>query len=55
VVTANLPAELSKASDFSPSSIKARIRIGYQNAIDQGIAEQPTGPDRHRRPVPTRA
>lgn len=55
VVTADFPDELSKASDFSPSSIDARIRIGYQNAIDQGICELPTAPARGRRPVPARA
>jgi hypothetical protein len=31
-VTSSLPAELSNASDFSRSSIEARINAGYQDA-----------------------
>jgi len=38
VVTSSLPAELSNASDFSRSSIEARIQAGYDDAIAQGIA-----------------
>src|SRR4051795_9943987 len=37
VVTSTLPAELSNASDFSRSTIRARIQAGYQDAIAQGI------------------
>jgi NTE family protein len=37
VVTSSLPAELSNASDFSRSSIEARIQAGYDDAITQGI------------------
>jgi len=37
VVTSSLPAELSNASDFSRSSIEARIEAGYQDAVAQGI------------------
>jgi predicted acylesterase/phospholipase RssA len=38
VVTSSLPAELSHASDFSRSSVEARIRAGYADAVAQGIA-----------------
>ncbi|MDP8929038.1 MAG: patatin-like phospholipase family protein [Actinomycetota bacterium] len=37
VVTAGLPDELSKASDFSHISIEARIQAGYDDATAQGI------------------
>ena len=37
VVTSSLPAELSNASDFSRSSVEARIQAGYEDAIRQGI------------------
>jgi NTE family protein len=37
VVTSNLPPALSNASDFSRSSIQARIQAGYDDAIEQGI------------------
>lgn len=37
VVTSCLPDELSKASDFSRSSIQARIQAGYDDAIRQRI------------------
>jgi NTE family protein len=37
VVTANLPAQLSHASDFSRTSIETRIQAGYDDAIAQGI------------------
>ena len=37
VVTSSLPPELSNASDFSRSSIEARIEAGYADAIAQGI------------------
>lgn len=37
VVTSNLPAELSNATDFSRASIEARIQAGYHDAIAQGI------------------
>lgn len=37
VVTSSLPPELSNASDFSRSSIEARIEAGYDDAIAQGI------------------
>ncbi|MDQ3973325.1 MAG: hypothetical protein M3276_03140, partial [Actinomycetota bacterium] len=37
VVTAGLPDELSKASDFSRASIEARIQAGYDDATAQGI------------------
>jgi NTE family protein len=37
VVTSSLPAELSNASDFSCSSVDARIQAGYDDAIAQGI------------------
>jgi hypothetical protein len=39
VVTSNLPPELSNAADFSRTSIEARIRAGYQDAINQGIGD----------------
>ena len=39
VVTSNLPPELSNAGDFSRSSIEARIRAGYQDAMEQGIGD----------------
>ena len=51
VVTSPLPAELSRASDFSRSTIEARIRAGHDDAIAQGIGhvdiETPSRP--HRR------
>ena len=37
VVTASFPAELSNASDFSRSSVEARIQAGHEDAIEQGI------------------
>ena len=37
LVTSNLPAKLSNASDFSRSSIEARIKAGHEHAIAQGI------------------
>ncbi len=37
VVTSRLPDELSKSSDFSRSSIEARIRAGYDDALRQEI------------------
>ena len=37
VVTSSLPAELSNASDFSRSSVEARIQAGSEDAIKQGI------------------
>ena len=37
VVTSSLPPELSNASDFSRTSVEARIRAGYDDAIAQGI------------------
>lgn len=37
VVTSSLPADLSNASDFSASSIEARIQAGYDDAVEQGI------------------
>ena len=39
VVTSNLPPQLSNAGDFSRSSIEARIRAGYQDAMEQGIGD----------------
>ena len=39
VVTSNLPPELSNAGDFSRSSIEARIRAGYEDAMEQGIGD----------------
>jgi hypothetical protein len=35
VVTSSLPPELSNAGDFSRSSIEARIRAGYEDAMNQ--------------------
>ena len=37
VVSARFPSALANASDFSPTSIDARIRVGYQNALDAGL------------------
>jgi predicted acylesterase/phospholipase RssA len=37
VVTSSLPAELSNASDFSSTSIQARIEAGHRDAVAQGI------------------
>jgi NTE family protein len=37
VVTSNLPHALNNASDFSRSSINARIQAGYVDAIRQGV------------------
>lgn len=37
VVTSSLSPALSKASDFSRSTIQARIQAGYDDAIKQGI------------------
>jgi len=37
VVTSSLSPGLSNASDFSRSSIEARIRAGYEDAVAQGI------------------
>ena len=39
VVTSSLPPELSNAGDSSRSSIEARIRAGYQDAMPQGIGD----------------
>src|SRR4051794_20748412 len=39
VVTPSLPPELSNAGDFSHSSIEARIRAGYEDAMAQGVGE----------------
>jgi NTE family protein len=39
VITSNLPPELSNASDFSRTSIEARIQAGYNDAIAQGIGD----------------
>jgi NTE family protein len=39
VVTSNLPPLLSNASDFSRTSIEARIQAGYQDATRQGIGD----------------
>jgi hypothetical protein len=39
VVTSSLPPQLSNAGDFSRSSIEARIRAGYQDAMEQGIGD----------------
>jgi predicted acylesterase/phospholipase RssA len=39
VVTSSLPVELSNAGDFSRSSIAARIKAGYDDAIAQGIGQ----------------
>ena len=39
VVTSSLPPELSNAGDFSRSSIEARIRAGYEDAMNQGIGD----------------
>jgi predicted acylesterase/phospholipase RssA len=37
VITSSLPPELSNASDFSRTSVEARIQAGYDDAIAQGI------------------
>ena len=37
VVTSSLPPGLSNASDFSRTSIEARIQAGYDDAMAQGI------------------
>ena len=39
MVTSSLPPELSNAGDFSRSSIEARIRAGYEDAMEQGIGD----------------
>jgi NTE family protein len=39
VVTSSLPSDLSNASDFSRSSIEARIQAGYEDALKQGIGD----------------
>jgi predicted acylesterase/phospholipase RssA len=39
VVTSSLPPELSNASDFSRSTIEARIQAGYDDAVAQGIGD----------------
>jgi NTE family protein len=39
VVTSSLPPDLSNASDFSRSSIQARIQAGYDDAAAQGIGQ----------------
>ena len=39
MVTSSLPPELSNAGDFSCSSIEARIRAGYEDAMEQGIGD----------------
>ena len=51
VVTSTLPRELSQASDFSRSTIEARIRAGYDDAIAQGIGHVGVGTSsrNHRR------
>ena len=38
-MTSNLPPQLSNAGDFSRASIEARIRAGYQDAVQQGIGD----------------
>jgi NTE family protein len=51
VVTSTLPSELSHASDFSRSTIEARIQAGHDDAIAQGIGHvdvETPSPD-HRR------
>jgi NTE family protein len=39
VVTSSLSPKLSNAGDFSRTSIEARIRAGYQDALAQGIGD----------------
>jgi hypothetical protein len=39
VILAQLPPELSNASDFSKASIEERIDAGYRDAIEQDIGE----------------
>jgi hypothetical protein len=39
VTSSSLPEELSQASDFSRSSIEARVRAGYDDAVAQGIGD----------------
>ena len=39
VILAQLPPELSNASDFSKASIEKRIDAGYRDAIEQNIGE----------------
>jgi hypothetical protein len=39
VVTSSLAPELSIAGDFSRSSIEARTRAGYEDAMNQGIGD----------------
>ena len=39
VIHANLPHELTNASDFSKASIEERIEVGYQDAVEQKIGE----------------
>jgi predicted acylesterase/phospholipase RssA len=39
VIRANLPPELSNASDFSKASIEERIDAGYRDAIEQKIGD----------------
>jgi NTE family protein len=41
VVTADLPADLSNAADFSLASIEARIQAGYDGALRNGIGAVP--------------
>lgn len=55
VVTANFAPGLGNASDFSPTSVQARIEAGYRDALEQGIGESPAppgGPARRPRPRP---
>ena len=56
VVTSTLPPKLSHASDFSRSSIEARIQAGHDDAIAQGIGHvdvETPSPD-HRRSTAVR-
>jgi NTE family protein len=39
VIRANLPHELTNASDFSKASIEERIEAGYRDAMEQKIGE----------------
>lgn len=39
VVTANFAPNLGNASDFSPTSVQARIEAGYRDALEQGIGD----------------
>lgn len=41
LATSTLPDELSEATDFTRSSIEARIEAGYQDALAQGVCAKP--------------